>query len=425
MPLGARVPVAIVGAGPYGLSLAAHLRAGGVGFRIFGHPMETWSAHMPAGMSLKSQGFASSLHDPAGRFTLARFCAERGIEYADSGVPVTLETFVAYGLAFQRALVPQVERTRVVAVDRATDGFMLRLDDGTTADAERVVVATGPKHFASVPAALAALPPEHVSHSSEHADVGRLAGRDVIVVGAGASALDLATLLAEAGARVRLVARTPSILWMDVPPRGRRPLLERLRWPTSALGLGIRLCFYERAPMLFRRLPAATRRRLVQTTLGPAGTWCMRERFAARVETLLGHAVRGATVRGSRVHLDLAGRDGATCEAVADHVVAATGYRVDVRRLDYLAPEVCARIAVADGAPVLSADFESSVPGLYFAGLASTDTFGPSMRFVAGARYMARRLSQHLVHAVARKPSPVPGLREAAVPAGARRAGAA
>src|SRR5690348_16760004 len=101
--------VAIVGAGPYGLSIAAHLSHRGVTHRVLGRPMHLWIAHMPKGMLLKSEGFASSLHDFQGSFSLRRFCAERGVPYADLGVPVPLELFAAYGLAFQKRYVPQLD----------------------------------------------------------------------------------------------------------------------------------------------------------------------------------------------------------------------------------------------------------------------------------------------------------------------------
>src|ERR1700726_3219033 len=122
--------IAIIGAGPYGLSVAAHLRGLGVPFRIFGRPMDSWVAHMPKGMMLKSDGFASDIYDPEGDFTLKHFCSERGIEYSDTGVPVRLETFAAYGLAFWERMVPELEDKLVVGLDRLPDGFVLRLDDG-------------------------------------------------------------------------------------------------------------------------------------------------------------------------------------------------------------------------------------------------------------------------------------------------------
>ena len=101
--------IAIIGAGPYGLSLAAHLKAQGQDFRIFGDPMVMWRNRMPKGMRLKSEGFASSLYDPGATFTLARYCADNDLPYADVGLPVRLETFTQYGLEFQRRFVAQVE----------------------------------------------------------------------------------------------------------------------------------------------------------------------------------------------------------------------------------------------------------------------------------------------------------------------------
>src|SRR5882757_4871075 len=133
--------VAIIGAGPYGLSIAAHLRARGVGFRIFGNPMESWRARMPAEMLLKSEGFASDLYDPERRFTLKRFCAQNSLCYADMGLPIPRETMATYGLRFQRELVPDLENRTVVALDRSSKDFLLQLDGGETLIASRVIVA--------------------------------------------------------------------------------------------------------------------------------------------------------------------------------------------------------------------------------------------------------------------------------------------
>src|SRR5882762_8978631 len=186
--------VAIIGAGPYGLSIAAHLRARGVGFRIFGNPMESWRTRMPAGMLLKSEGFASDLYDPARRFTLKRFCAQNGLSYADMGLPIPRETLSNYGLSFQEQLVPDLEKRTVVALDRSIRGFQLRLEDGETLTAHRVIVAVGSSYFRYLPPSLAHLSAELLSHSSEHHDLSRFAGQNVTVVGGGASALDLAAL---------------------------------------------------------------------------------------------------------------------------------------------------------------------------------------------------------------------------------------
>src|SRR6266850_285186 len=101
--------VAVIGAGPYGLSIASHLRECGIDFRIFGSPMHSWRVRMPKGMFLKSEGIASSLYDPEYRYTLQHFCAVNGFAYADYNCPVSLQTFTAYGQFFQQRLVPNLE----------------------------------------------------------------------------------------------------------------------------------------------------------------------------------------------------------------------------------------------------------------------------------------------------------------------------
>ena len=155
----AEVPVAIIGAGPYGLSIAAHLRALRIPFRIFGEPMQSWREHMPRGMSLKSEGFASSLADPEDAFTLRKYCEGAGLPYKDVGYPVPLECFVAYGLEFQRRLVPDLERHEIKRLTRQPGGFALVTSTGEEFGARRVVVATGISHFGHVPASSRAIRP--------------------------------------------------------------------------------------------------------------------------------------------------------------------------------------------------------------------------------------------------------------------------
>lgn len=249
--------VAIIGAGPYGLSIAAHLRSLGVDYRIFGRTLDTWRRQMPAGMMLKSDGFASNLSAPAGEGTLAAYCASQGIPYHDTRVPVSLDLFVEYALDFQERFVPDVEDRRVIVVDRTGDGFSLSLDNGEVVSADFVVGATGITSCAHVPPKLADLPPDLVTHSSAHHDLAQFAGRDVTVVGAGASAIDIATLLHEAGANTRLIARRESLRFSSPPGPGPRSRWERLRHPSSGMGPGLRSWLFQNVPSLFRFLPGS------------------------------------------------------------------------------------------------------------------------------------------------------------------------
>jgi hypothetical protein len=393
--MAASTTVAIIGAGPYGLAMAAHLRALGTDFRIFGVPLHSWRAQMPKGMFLKSEGFASNLYDPDGAFTLKRFCSENGLEYADLDSPVPLDTFIAYSGAFQRKYAPDVEQTMVVALEPAPEGFRLTLDSGESLTARRVVVASGLSDFRQVPKELAALPPDVLSHAAEHRDFAHFAGREVSVIGGGASALDIVAGLREAGANARLIARRPSLKWNM--PIGRHPW-ARLS-PMSGMGGGWRNYFFEHAPMAFRYLPQDTRHAIVRRWLGPSGGWSARK-LVEQGPVMLGQTLRDAQYRDGRAYLRLLGSTGESVVA-ADHVIAATGYKVDLRRMRFLGAALQSSIQMAENTPTLSANFESSVPGLYFVGLASANTFGPVMRFLLGARYAARRITRHAAQSAA------------------------
>src|SRR3984893_4993604 len=209
--------IAIVGAGPYGLSIAAHLRGSGIPFRIFGRPMDSWLSHMPKGMSLKSDGFASNISDPEGALTLEKFCAERGIEYGDTAIPVRLDPFTAYGLAFRERLVPELEDKMVAGIERSADGFRLSLEDGEVFTARRVVLAVGITHFEFVPESLATAPAEFVSHSFRHPDPEKFRGRNVVVIGGGSSAIDWVADLHDCGAKTQLVVRQPALKFHSKP----------------------------------------------------------------------------------------------------------------------------------------------------------------------------------------------------------------
>lgn len=405
--------IAVVGAGPYGLSIAAHLRKLGLSFRIFGPAMDTWISHMPKGMCLKSDGFASDLYDPDGAFTLKKYCAEEGIPYADMGLPVRLETFTEYGLAFRDRMVPELENKKVVGIKRTQGGFSLTLDDRETFSARRVVLAVGVTHFEYVPENLSHLPAQFLSHSARHREVAALKGRNVAVIGGGASALDLAGLLHDAGANVQLVARKRELKFHSKPTGKPRSWWKKLRHPDSGLGPGMRSRFFSNAPWAFQFLPESLRVDLVKRTLGPSGGYFVHDMVVGKVPLHLGYSIERAEVEGNSVRLQLRAQDGSAKELVAEHVIVATGYKVDLKRLGFLTDDLRSEIRTAAGSPILSRGFESSVPGLYFAGLAAANSFGPVMRFAFGAGFAAKRISAALAKAVARRPAQAPAVQYA------------
>jgi cation diffusion facilitator CzcD-associated flavoprotein CzcO len=398
---------AIVGAGPYGLSVAAHFRARGISFRVFGPPMHSWREHMPIGMMLKSDGFASNLYEPKSHFTLKQYCTENNVPYTDDQTPVHVETFCDYGVEFRNRYVPELEEKFVSNLERNAEGFVLTLDNGEVVRAKRVVLCVGITHFGYIPENLAHLPEEFVTHSYAHHDLSQFKNRSVAVIGAGASSIGLAGLLWETGSKPELVARPEKLAFHSMPTGRQRSLWQRIRNPKSGLGPGLRSRFYSDYPHLFHYLPEERRIHEVRTALGPSGHWYSRTKVEERFPQHLGVSPHSAKVEGSQVRLTMRAHDGSTRDTLVDHIIAGTGYRVDMNRLEFLSPELVSAIRTAEGSPILSSKLESSVPGLYFTGLSAAFSFGPVMRFAFGAGFAARNLTKTIGSSMSKKRSTV------------------
>lgn len=403
------VDVAVIGAGPYGLSLAAHLRARGVEHRIFGVPMASWKNNMPPGMLLKSYPWATCLSDPGSEFDLKSFCTERALPYHDELMPLPLSRFIDYGEAFQARYVPAVECKTLIALEPGPGFLRAAFDDGETVHARRVVVAVGLHPFTRLPQEAAHLPADLCSHSGEYGSLESLDGKEVIVVGSGSSASDLAALLHERAIAVSLVARQPLLHFADCPRD--RTLFERITAPMSGIGHGWTLATCAKYPQLIRLLSKDLRVRLANTKgLGPLGGAFVKDRVVGQVPVWLGHAIRGIETPNGKVLLDLADSGGARRSMRADHVIFATGYKIDMSRLGFLNQTLLRRMQLIDGAPQLSAHYETTVPGLHFIGPAAANSFGPVCRFVYGTYHLASHLARHLSAVLARF-QPVPQIR--------------
>jgi FAD-dependent urate hydroxylase len=387
--------VLIIGAGPYGLSLSAHLRGRRIDHRVVGRPADNWRAHMPKGMNLKSEPYGSYFSAPSAGYDLATYCRSHGLDYVDRLGPLPLERFLGYADWFASQLVPGIDDVTVTGIAAADNGFRVTFEDADPVTAQQVVVATGVRPFANVPAELQGLPADLVSHTSDHCDLEPFRGRRVAVIGAGQSAIETAALLHESGADTQLVVRGSAVHFIDPNPE-QISGLGHIKRPVTKLCEGWHCAFWN-SPFAFRRLPEDMRITKARTVLGPNGSWWLKDRVDGVVEVLVGHRVKGAVSAGSGVQLLLDGPKRSTIDV--DHVIAGTGYRVDMAALTYLAPDIKSRLRTAGGYPVLSRSCESSVPGLYFMGAPAAGSLGPSMRFIAGthnctpqvARSLARR----------------------------------
>jgi len=395
--------VLIIGAGPYGLSISTHLRGRGIDHLIVGRPMDTWRAHMPTGMYLKSEPYGSDMSCPQSGFDLEGYSKAERIKGIGRGEPLPLEQFLDYSDWYIKHLVPDVSDVTATGIESVNGGFRVAFADAEPVEAKSVVIATGVLPFFRVPAELSGLPSELVSHTADHQRFDSFRGRRVAVVGAGSSGLETAALLHEAGAEAHIVVRCP-----DSPVWGTRalPLTPITRLRNNKLCEGWK-CPIWNSPAAFRRLPQSVRVEKARTVLGPLGAWWLKDRVVGVVDILARTHLVGAEPSGSGVRLLLDGPSRSSLEV--DHVIAGTGYEVDLRRLAFLPDDLCGQVTTVGGYPVLSRAGESSVAGLYFVGAPAAFGLGPSMRFIAGTHNVASQLTRSIARRASRsRGGPVP-----------------
>lgn len=378
----------VIGAGPYGLSVAAHLKAGGIPTLVFGKPMEFWQS-MPPAMYLKSSWSALSISDPVGAYSLNRFSKATGIARQE---PVPLQTFLRYGHWFQQQVVPEVDQTYVEYLTQDGNGFHLDLADGRSIKATSVIVATGVSSLAYIPEFARKLPLALASHSQTHSNFSHFKGKKVVVVGSGQSALESAALLHEAEATVELIARGP-VIWIDRSLYRNIGLAKRIFYPPSDVGPpGIN--WLVAFPLLFRHYPEQMRLLIDKRAVRPAGAPWLRPRVQGKFCVTPNNSIISAKEQGSGVHLKLS--DGTIREV--DHVLLGTGYQANIHALTFIDSSLRLQVQEKNGHPLLNEWFESSVPHLYLVGALAGYAFGPLCRFVVGSKVSARQIARHIVH---------------------------
>jgi len=367
----------------------------GLEVRVFGEPMSFWERHMPVGMRLRSPWAASHLADPNRSLTLEAYQSACGNHLS---APIPLSRFIEYGRWFQHRAVPETEARKVLRIEPGAAGFRVSLDSGEECTARRVVIAAGIVPFAWRAPEFDSVPTQYASHSCDQRDLRHFARRRVAVIGGGQSALESAALLHEAGAEVEVIARQPRIHWLDRSAKLHRlGLVSRLMYHPSDVGpAGVSQLVGR--PNLFRRLPRRFQDLLGVRSIRAAGAAWLQPRLRD-VPISTGRSVISAAPAGDRVTLKL--QDGT--ERRVDHVLLATGYRVDIARYSFLSEDLLKSIRRIDGFPQLDAGFETSMAGLHFLGAPAAWSFGPLMRFVAGASFASRALTLRIAGRAAQR----------------------
>lgn len=379
----------VIGAGPYGLSVAAYLRKQGGPTRVFGGAMESWH-RMPDRMCLKSVWSASSLADPDFAFTLDRY---PGSAWVARDQPISLAFFLEYARWFQEQAVPELEPACVSRLSNEGGCFRVLLADGRELQAGRVVVAIGVRDFPHRPEFARGLPAQLASHTGEHVNFDLFHGARVAVLGSGQSALESAAFVHEARADVELISRGP-VRWISRRLYHHGGMLRHLFYPPTDVGPpGLNwLCG---APIVMSVLPNGLRQRIHTRAVRPSGAQWLRPRVEGKIRTTSGTSILEAEPNGSGLRLRLS--DGS--ERQVDHLLLGTGYRPSLDGIQFLEPALRERLVVRNGYPVLNRWFESSVPELHFVGGLAGWSFGPICRFVAGARASARQVTRRVSEA--------------------------
>jgi FAD-dependent urate hydroxylase len=375
-----RTSLLVVGAGPYGLAVAAHARECGIDSIVVGHTLSFWTEHMPDGMFLRS---GLDWHfDASGVHTLEAFVVERGLLRTELD-PIPIGVFLDYATWFLEQKQVVVREQLVSALERRDALFVAILEDGTQIGADRVVAAPGNRYFAQLPDWAAELPDGVGSHTCELVRFDEVAGQRVLIVGGRQSAYEWAALIGEHGA-----AR------VDIVHRHDVPRFERVSWKFVDDYVDATIAI----PGWWRSLPQDEQKR-ISRRFWEVGRSTLEWWLTPRLRDERFHVWPNARVvgvgsqpEGATVTLSNGERLG------VDRVVFATGYEARLADVPYLRP-VVPDIEVLDGFPVLDESFQSSIPGLYFPGFAASRDFGPFFGFTKACPAAARLIIEALQRA--------------------------
>lgn len=369
------VDLIIIGAGPYGISLAAHAAASHLSYVLLGEPMHFWKEQMPQSMFIRTNPRYISLSDKDVAFTIERFSSETG---ATLESPFPRPAFVDYALWFAQQTRVSFTPELAAQLDHSSAGFHVTTNEGKLYEAKRVIVATGLQHYSYIPAELSLLPSHLLSHTFGQTEFNKFAGQKVAVIGSGQSAWEAAALLHLAGSEPELLFRRDAVQYAgeDNTASGQK-LLDTAEQ--------------------FYRLPHEQKQESWNSPRQGSVAPFLRPYVEGKLPITAGAAIeRAEETSDGKVLLTLTNKQ----TRVVDHVIAATGYKINLEQVPFLPPYLLQAIEREPDRftafPLLSAHFESSVPGLYFTGPLASHTHGPAFGFVAGLRQACFSIIPHI-----------------------------
>jgi len=366
----------IIGAGPFGLAIAARAAHKRVEHLVVGKPMEFWRGNMPQGMFLRS---ACDWHlDPQNVHTIEAYLEEQNKKPGDVE-PLSLEFYLSYVDWFQQKKNIEPRPVYIERLDSTENNlFQATTTDGDLINAKRVVLAPGFKHFANVPDELRAkLPEASFKHTCDFVDFTNARNKRYLIIGGRQSAYEWAALLLESGAAaVHLSHRHPS------------PEFDVAEWAW----VNVIVDAMADDPSWFRRLPQ-TEKDAINRRLWAEGRLKLEPWLAPRLQdnrlTVWPNTELAACTQHANGGLAATLTNGETFNV--DQVVLATGYKVNIARLPYLAAgNLLNQLETRNDFPVLNDHFETSIPGLFITSMPAGQDFGPFFGFTVSVRTAAK-----------------------------------
>jgi thioredoxin reductase len=360
--------IIIIGAGPYGISIAAHAAARHLSYKLLGYPMDFWKNQMPQNMFIRTPPDLVSFSDPKGEFTIQRYSLESNTKL-ESPMPRTV--FVQYASWFAEKAGVEFTPEWVESLSYNGNCYSLTTESGQQLTAKNVVIATGIKDFQYIPKMFNELSSKWVSHTLGYTSFKQFREKNIIVVGSGQSAWEAAALLHEAKANVQLVFRNKA------PVYG---------------GNRVEEVVLKKIGNIFFKLPRLFKKKIwhIASVTVPIAHF-LRSYVEGKVSQVSNVSVVQSFVDDDRIQLKLS--NGSMMNA--DHVIVASGFKINLERLPFLEKDLKSKIIREEDYaefPKLNRYFESNCKGLYFAGPLSSHSHGPTFRFILGLEKTAKTI---------------------------------
>jgi cation diffusion facilitator CzcD-associated flavoprotein CzcO len=192
------------------------------------------------------------------------------------------------------------------------------------------------------------LPNHLATHTYFLSDYNDFRGKEVAVIGGGASAIESGALIHEAGGSAQLFVREAEAKFATRTPEV-RPFIERIREPLTVMGSGRKHLVLQHLPLIIHFLPEPRRIPFVKHYLGPSAPWWIKDRVIGKVPIHVRSEIISALVVGDRVRFTVRDDRHLVRELEVDRVIAGTGYTAELARLPFVSGAMAKAQASAKG----------------------------------------------------------------------------